>query len=320
MKNYYLILCSVLFLTSCMKEELPIPKHDPGNVITNSVDIGATYKWQVYFNLQNNTVVGKNLKTDWDLGFETSETGYRVVLNSSKVMFARETGSTDFASVVDTAGFESAKKYDKPNGDMNYTAIGDWKTTPNQVYVIDRGYNDIGAHQGFRKIVFQSVDNTSYSIKFANLNGSNENTIIIPKDSNYNFTFFSFSTMSTVSVEPPKKDWDIVFTQYLEDLGTPYLVTGCLINRHETSAATDSITDFSSITYDFAQTKTLTQNLNTIGYDWKEYDFDNSSYTIFPHKNYIVKDKNGYYYKLHFIDFYNTSGVKGNPTFEFQKL
>jgi hypothetical protein len=36
--------------------------------------------------------------------------------------------------------------------------------------------------------------------------------------------------------------------------------------------------------------------------------------------NYVVLDREGYFYKLRFISFYNNSGEKGYPTFEFQRL
>lgn len=320
MKLLILFLSSVMILSSCVKEELPVPKHDPGNVITNTVNMGSNYKWQVYFNLKNNTVVGENLKTIWDLGFETSSDGYRIILNSSKAMYAAKTNQTDFSLVTDTTGFSAIKDFDSPTGNMEQTAIGDWRLIPNQVYLIDRGYNELGSHQGFRKIVFQSVDDYFYTIRFSQPNGVGETTLQVPKDNKYNFTFLSFTTSSTVMVEPPKKDWDIVFTQYLEELSTPYLVAGCLLNRYYTMAKSDSIIGFNSINYDFALTQLLSSNINIIGYDWKEYSFTTSSYIVFPNKTYIIQDQNGFYYKLHFIDFYNSSGIKGNPTFEFQKL
>jgi hypothetical protein len=320
MKLLTIFLSSAIMLISCVKDELPLPKHNPGNVITNTVNMGSNYKWQVYFNLKNNTVVGENLKTIWDLGFETSIDGYRIILNSSKAMYAAKTNQTNFSLVTDTTGFSAIKDFDSPTGNMEQTAIGDWRLIPNQVYLIDRGYNELGIHQGFRKIVFQSVDDYSYTVRFSQLNGSGETTLQVPKDVNYNFTFISFSTSSTVIVEPPKKDWDIVFTQYLEELSTPYLVAGCLLNRYNTMAKADSITAFNSINYDFALCQLLSSNSNVIGYDWKEYNFTTSSYIVFLNKTYIIQDQNGIYYKLHFIDFYNNSGIKGNPTFEFQKL
>jgi hypothetical protein len=281
--------------------------------------MNSDYRYQIYFDLKTNSIVGQNLKTIWDLGFETSENGYRVVLNSSKVMYVYNTGSTNFVSVTDTSGFSAGKKFDAPSGNLDSTAIGNWQGT-SAIYIIDRGYSYTGAHQGFRKIQFQSVSTNKYTVRFAQLNGTGDTTLQMNKEADYNFTFLSLATSSTVTVEPPKDQWDIVFTQYLESLPEPYLVTGVLLNRYNSTAKMDSMVSFSNIDFSFVQSQPLTSNQNEIGYDWKEYNFNTSSYVVFPQMNYMIKDNEGYYFKLHFIDFYNISGLKGNPKWEFQQL
>lgn len=306
-------------ITSCQKDELPVPKHESGNVITANANMNSDYKYQLFYDLETNAIVSQNIKTAWDLGFETSESGYRIILNSSKAMFAYNTGQTNFAAVTDTTGFAANKKWDAPAGNLDTTAIGDWKTNP-AIYILDRGYNPNGQKIGFKKIQLVSADEYKYTIRYADLNGTGDTTLQILKDDNYNFTFLSFNTNSTVIVEPPKTDWDIVFTQYIEALSTPYLVTGALLNRYNTLATMDSEKTFSQITYENAMNYTLSSNINSIGYEWKEYDYNSGTYIIFPQKIYIIKDSKGYYYKLHFIDFYDQSGNKGNPKWEYQKL
>ena len=312
--------CFAILFTSCTKKELPIPAHNPGNMITSTVNMEANYKWQIYYNLKTNTVVGQNLKTAWDLGFETSANGFHIVLNTSKAMFASNTGNTNFTAVTDTIGFAINKKWDEPSGNIDSTAIGDWRTT-NNVYIIDRGYSETGTHQGFRKIQFQNVDVNKYTIRFAQLNGTGDVTLQINKDSTYNFMFLSFANGQVVSAEPPKALWDLVFTQYTHVFYNPtttYLVTGCLLNRYNTWAIMDSIIHFPQINFNSTFNYILSANINTIGYDWKTYT--SGSYVINTKMNYIIKDSEGIYYKLHFIDFYNTSGVKGNPKWEVQQL
>ncbi len=87
----FLFVCTLfvgsLFLSSCKKDELPVPKHLAGNVITSTANLESTYKWQIYYDLETNTVVGQNPKALWDLGFETSTDGFHVILNTSKTMF-----------------------------------------------------------------------------------------------------------------------------------------------------------------------------------------------------------------------------------------
>lgn len=319
-KLTYIISLLVILFSSCKKDELPVPKHDPGNVITSTVNIDATYKWQIYFDLKTNSVVGQNLKTVWDLGFENGASGFHVILNSSKFMFAYNTGSTNFTSITDTSGFALNKKLDSPTGSLDSTAIGNWQGL-NNVYIIDRGYNETGIHQGFRKIQIQSVDVSDYTIRFSQLNGMGDVTLLVNKNDTYNVSFLSFTTSNTLIVEPPKDTWDLVFTQYTHIFYNPiepYLVTGCLMNRFNTMAIIDSVNMFSQIDFDDTPNYYLSNSINTIGYNWKTYT--GGTYVTNSQINYVIKDSEGFYYKLHFIDFYNQSGIKGNPKWEYQKL
>lgn len=310
----------VFGLMACEKEELPVPRHESGDVTTSTVSLDPTYKWQVYFDLETNREVGRNLKTAWDLGFETSADGYHIVLNASKFMMAGKSAKTDFAQVTDTIGFGLAKNIDAATGNLDSTAFGDWRNG-SPVYIVDRGVNEFGLHQGFRKVQVQGVDAHKFTVRFAQLNGTNETTLEVPKDSTYNLTFLSFAKRDTVHIEPPKKDWDLAFTQFnhvfYEPVFTQYLVTGCLLNRYHTHALMDSTVRFEGIDFAKAQSYNLSSNLNAIGFDWKSYT--GSVYITHTKMNYIIRDQNGLYYKLRFIDFYD-AGKKGSPKWEFQKL
>jgi hypothetical protein len=319
----FLLLLLTVGVCSCMKKELPVPAHEPGNVITTKVNLDATYKFQMYFNLKTNTIVGQNLKTEWDLGCEATADGYHIVLNTAKSMFAMNTGSKDFTAIAfkDTAGFANKKKWDSPTGSLDSTAIGDWRTGSN-VYIVDRGYNELGQSMGYEKVQFLAVSDTSYTVLYASLKEAEGKTLSIRKDSTYNFSFLSFDSGGRkVMVEPPKAEWDLVFTQYTHifyDLATPYLVTGCLQNRYHTTSLLDTPSVFSEIAFGSVTDKILSPAINTIGYDWKS--FNGTKYTTDPKMNYIIKDAGGRYYKLHFTDFYNASGIKGNPNWEYQQL
>jgi hypothetical protein len=312
--------CFTLFLAACKKTELPILAHNAGNVTTAMVNMEANYKWQIYYDLESNTMVGQNLKTAWDLGFEATSDGYHIILNAAKAEFAINTGVSNFEAMQDTIGFAANKSWDEPTGNIDSTAIGDWRTG-NFVYLIDRGYNEIGEHQGFRKIQFQFVDATHYILRFAQLDGEGDTVVQINKDDRYNFQFLSFTSNTVVLVEPPKEQWDLCFSQYTHIFYNPlmtYLVTGCLLNRNNTSAVMDAQQPFTLINYSQISNYTLSQSINVIGYDWKVFALGN--YTTNPLMNYIIKNRHGYYYKLHFIDFYNSVGTKGNPKWEFQQL
>jgi hypothetical protein len=198
--------------------------------------------------------------------------------------------------------------------------------------VIDRGYDATGNLRGIRKIVFQEVTDSTYSFRYANLDGSNENTFTIFKDPTRNLICFSFDEGGKqLNLEPPKEDWDLLFTQYTTLLYTdegdpyPYLLTGVITNPAGVLVAQDTIYDFISIDFDKAKSLIYSDALDEIGYDWKDPVGDVSSgnvtYVIVEGRYYVVLDTEGFYYKLRFISFYNLdNGEKGYPTFEFQRL
>ena len=59
---------------------------------------------------------------------------------------------------------------------------------------------------------------------------------------------------------------------------------------------------------------------DAIGYDWKIYSFDEGTYIVDPSLVYVVQDGDGYFHKLHFIDFYSALGVVGCPRWEIAGL
>ena len=118
----------------------------------------SMYENQIWFNLQDMSVVSSNSFLDWDLGFESSGTGHHIILNTSRYMFAGNTKSGDFDGI--TSNICDTMIYDDSNGDLNNTAIGDWAdfsdpgnpVYPQDVYIIDLGSDNNGVSYGLRKI------------------------------------------------------------------------------------------------------------------------------------------------------------------------
>ncbi len=101
---------------------------------------------------------------------------------------------------------------------------------------------------------------------------------------------------------------------------TPYQVTGVLLNPNNVTAYKETVVKFEDITYDHVASKTFSNAENFIGYDWKTYDFNTSGYVVNSKITFVIKNTQGIYYKLRFIDFYDDFGVKGTPKFELQRL
>ncbi len=322
-KHVYISILSILFivsLSSCQKEELPIAKYDRGSVTTTQLSLSDDYRYQLWFDLGTNSVIKTNLKTDWDLALDCSDSTHWIYLNSARLMKAAVTEYSSLDSVHSKSGLDF--KAEHPGRNIDSIAVGDWVSN-SKVYVIDMGYNAAGTQLGYKKILFAGISGNTYSFHYSNLDGSDDHISTVVKDPDYNSIAFSFTENTPLLIEPLKNQFDLCFTQYTYfffDPYMPYIVTGVLLNKTGVTVARDSVKKFSDISSSDLSNYIFTDSLDAIGYSWKEYNFTTSSYEVFPQKNYIIRDGEGFYYKLHFIDFYNNVGQKGNPKFEFQKL
>jgi hypothetical protein len=324
-KLIFLVLFSLL--TGCFPEDQKVTPLD-----IEIIEIPySMYSYQAWFSLRDMAVTSSNLFTEWDLGFESTGSGHHIILNTSRFMYAGNTGSSDFNGI--TSNVCDTMIYDDSTGDLNKTAIGNWAdftdqgnpVYPKDVYIINLGSDNNGEPYGFRKITFDSFENDTYSIHFSNLDGSDEHNSRIHTDQGRIFTLFSFNNGGIVKpIQPLNADWDICFTQYSTILfdnnkvATPYLVRGVYLNPAGTTAASDTINSYSNITISDAMSYSLSSEQDAIGYLWKDYK--NDSYKINPDIFYIIKDQRGEYYKLKFTGFYNKSGARGYPSFQVSHL
>tara|TARA_B100000809_G_C15125174_1_gene525928 strand:- start:230 stop:1180 length:951 start_codon:yes stop_codon:yes gene_type:complete len=309
------LIITILFITACEKQESPIYKHETGEIIISQVELGKNYTQQVYFDLETNAIVSQNNKEDWDLSFESSENGSHILLNSSKAMAIIPFENTAFNQVYFTE--QEDWRYDATSGNLDSTAIGDWN---NKVILIDRGYSSEGDKIGYSRFTIEQNKEGNFAIKYQNLPEEEIQTYTVKKDKAYHFVQFSFDH-GQVQYEPKKNTFDLIFTQYthLFEENTPYLVTGILTNLKMEIAEINS-PDFTAITMDDLTDLEFNNDRNNIGYNWKVYNYDDGTYSIFTEKIYIIKTNESFFYKLHFIDYYNQNGEKGTPTFEFQRL
>jgi hypothetical protein len=323
-------------LTSCFKEDDKAEPYDQGDVVVKTIEMTQYYTNQVYFDLENGEEVSINNKNEWDLGFECSEDGSHIILNTSAFMVAANTHSKEFEQAFDTTGLQW--NFDKSDGDLDSIAIGSWFSFEQNdsvysqfVYIINRGYTDLGGLRGLKKIQFDSLVNRTFYFKFANLDGTDEHQVTVQKDPAVSFACFTFDEGGQqLFFEPPADTWDLLFSQYTtllytnEGIPYPYLVTGVLLNRKNVEAALDTINDFSTLNLSMIEGIEFSTILDLIGYDWKELVGDvnsgNVSYTIVPERSYIIKNRKGFIFKLRFTGFYNNVGEKGFPTIEFKLL
>jgi hypothetical protein len=307
----------ILFSASSCLKEIPVPPKQPGEAITVKLGLGTTYQNQVFYDLENESIVAIKDKDAWDIAFFGNDTSDLLLLNSAKIMGAvhfPQASLTDQLNVPNTAW-----KYEPPEGDYSQSPLHDWENKTG-IFVINAGMNHLGQPQGIYRIKPERTG-TGVRIEWMK-NGENIlREIHIPKQPNFNHYGFSFATNELVETQPEKHLWDLKFSVYthLFEGHEPYSVVGVLLNPNRSYAQRTTL-DFNDVTLELAQTTPLEYALNIIGYDWKTYSFEQSLFITHSELTYLIQSRNNLLFKLRFIDFYNEVGVKGYPTFEFTEL
>ncbi|QDO93038.1 hypothetical protein FNB79_03290 [Formosa sediminum] len=365
MKNYQLITLftclSIFGLTSCSSSDDatngPIDITIEGATIAPNVG-GANEPNQVYVDLSTNTTT-EITRDSWDLGFY-SGSDFRVVINGSIYMATAALTATDIDAVTEddaeiitlqekvaVGTFDAANTayIDAPDGDLSETAISEISSTDseNAVYLVNLGYelstdepalgsvSVIGEDRGWKKIKI-TRNGEDYILQYADLNATSHEEITISKDSNYNFTFFSFNTETIVNVEPAKSEWDLNFTVFTNEITgfgsygyTDYVVNNLKSDAKAYMINTEDEDNPTTLTYDNftlsdLDTTLFTNDQRNIGSSWRNGGGPDTLPTLKESVFYIVQDANGNYYKLKFLALTNASGVRGYPEFIYSLL
>ncbi len=301
---------------------------------------GATYGNKVFIDLSANTQTPVQ-RTKWDLGFYTGSDDFRVILNSSTAMMAKQIDKNDLNAVTaaDTAGFStdvifnqsepqtSALKYiDYPSGDLTKTAVAAISATAsdNKVYIINRG-KGIGSpapDRGWKKVRVIRNASGGYTLQHADIAATSFTTVEIAKDDDYFFKYISFES-GAVDIEPQEDKWDIAWTYFsnVTDFGggeVPYLFQDfILLNRNvEAVKVLNTTKTYEAFGEGDIASLTLSNIQTTIGSDWRSGGGPSSSPAVRNDRFYIVKDEDDNYYKLRFTAL-TREGQRGYPAFEY---
>ncbi|MEN9549321.1 MAG: hypothetical protein RIR12_1912 [Bacteroidota bacterium] len=300
---------------------------------------GSTYPNKVFIDLSANRHTAVQ-RTTWDLGFYTGANDFRVILNSSCAMMAKQINKTDINAVTaaDTMGFSSEVFFsqtapttislpyiDYPNGDLSRTAIASISATAmdNKVYIINRG-NGVGTPapaRGWKKIRILRNSSGGYTLQHADIASTSFTSVDIAKDEAFFFKYLSFEN-GAIAIEPTKKKWDMAWTYFsnVTNFGSgevPYLFQDMvIINRNVAVAkimtATKPYVDFGAA--DIASQTFLTTQ-NAIAADWRSGGGPTSAPAVRTDRYYIIKDGDNNYYKVRFTAL-TQAGERGYPAYE----
>lgn len=288
--------------------------------------LGSGYQYDIYYSLADG-ITGYPERTNWELSFSTNIYDGNIRINSGKgVVLYRvsdDIGTWDNITNLpndalqlrnsetewEVGAFVSNAEGGGNYGWGNYNPISQI-IEGSTIYIIN--YEDYS-----KKIKINSLINGEYNFTIANLDGSFEENISINTLSYSSKKFVYYSLVNNEVIDREPLEWDIVFTKYESEYVTlngetmPYVVTGGLSNNNSISQY-DGFLDVNPVFEDL----TFSTDINTIGYDWKEYS---GQYTIIPDRAYyILSQDEQSLFKLVFQSF--SGGQSGNMSFFIEEL
>lgn len=297
------------------------------NTVSDVVLLGSQYANQSFYSLADGEKANVS-NTNWDLQFGTSQRSAMVRTNDSKNLqvYALVNPDTSNWNNIDTTGMyrlydaDTSWEYGALNnigsfqhpdyGCLYYTGIG--KLIGHRLFVLKLNNGQ------WKKIWIKRLDFYVFTILISDLDNSNEQTIIIDKElyNTKNHFYYDLENLEVVDVQPDATEWDIVFRKYyaLDSLtAAPFnAVTGAWVNKGVEVAEARGV-DVSTLNSDAGYS--YSKALNTIGFDWKEYDYDNAVFKLDTTRAFFVKSISGDIYKLVFTGFSGASAGR----IEFEK-
>ena len=282
---------------------------------------GSGYADDVYYSLENGSVttVARN---NWDIAFTTQIQKFDVsiLINSGEGVELYTYLKNDITgwATLDTAGIEWVPMYNSLDS-LNVGAFSFGKDLDNE---FDYGWGTydqvshaitgvslyvIKTREGnFKKIwiVERAAMTNTWEFKFANLDGTGEESVTID-GSQYitkNFVYYSLESKELVDREPVSDDWDLLFTRYY-DQSRSGTVSGVQSNADhvEVQEVREPGLDRSTfVTYEDAL---FSSTINIIGSDWKKLNQTYTGYDMVDTLVFFIKsdtDGASNYYKIYF--------------------
>lgn len=289
---------------------------------TVNLSLGASYANQVYYKLSTQTQTSV-VAGSWDIAFfraSNFDHGIRVNDGIGIEVFEAANQASGWSDVNITNETSWSKLYNSDTdrvdgafmkGSATY-GWGEYNTTSHHItgtiiYVLK--YTD----GSYKKFICEDFFG-GYTIKYASWNGSawgEDKSAVIANSSNTEntYNYFSLQNDTEVLVEPAAVDWDFVFTKYFTNVsGTKYNVTGALSSDNVTVA---------TATGDSTNSLAYSEDINTIGWNWKSLN-SSFTYNVDSDSKFYIKDKDESIYKMYFTQF--EGGSTGNLAFNFEDV
>lgn len=289
----------------------------------DSVTMSPGYAQDIYYSLENGEV-SAIAGNEWTIAFSTPMASASARTNDGRGITLYETNVAvaDFTNAIDTSNTSSLTKlynqYDAwANGAFNVNATGHpnygWGNYSMSTHVVTGNKVYIVAVSGgnWYKTYIEEKRLGTWKIRYATIGNGMDTTVSVPASDlqTKNFSYLNMTNHTVLDREPAKTDWDILFTKYNENLPPPrgrYNVTGVLANEGI------EILEINNTAHNDAthSNQTFSTDINTIGYDWKQFNMSTYQYVIDDSTTFFVKNAKGDIYKLYFTAFEGSSTGK----------
>ncbi|MCW5908933.1 MAG: T9SS type A sorting domain-containing protein [Chitinophagales bacterium] len=300
--------------------------HAQAVTANDSAVLGAGTTQMVFYQLStgNKTVVSN---TDWHLAITVRATqfpnaplgGTTIRINEANGVNAIYVPNADAASFnsVDTTGWQAWTRLHDSDTAIDEGALNSNRSS--NIFDFGWGVYNSSSHNvvgdslyliqlpngGLKKfMVVQLVKDTAFEIKYANIDNSDLQTVYISKK-NYagkQFVYLNLLTNAVHDKEPLAANWDLLFLKYAANdvqPDTAYPVAGVWVNKNASVAKAEGVNVNSNNYAGYS----FSNRLNTIGWNWKEFNMQTFAYDVQDSLVYFVKTQAGLYYKVIFTGY-----------------
>ncbi|HLU84153.1 MAG TPA: T9SS type A sorting domain-containing protein [Vicingaceae bacterium] len=263
--------------------------------VSETVSMQAQYQQQVFYSLENGIIKSESA-TNWEIAFAVSgngAAGSAILLNEANTTLWNYPGDTSQWNTFDTTNYNTWERllntdtswtngafnvYRGANGmfDMGWGILNpqnNFWTFGDSLYLVKL------ANNSFKKLWIVSLKSGVWEFKYANIDGSNEQTTTFNKNNypNRNFVYFSMINNQLIDREPDNTTWELTFVKHTDYVFPPgmYVPVSSIFSNVNVWSAKGHYTDLATANAATSPQTTFTKNINNIGREWKNYSSAN---------------------------------------------
>lgn len=283
-----------------------------------TIELGASYEDDVYYDLTSATgedEEGKNWHIAFGLGGADASIHFQSAWGSK--LYKTSHNVSDWAT-IDTVGISGMTALINEPSSWGTGAFNQNPADPGSGFDMGWGTYDIVTHQvagsavflaeidaDYYKIHIESLISGEYKFKYQKIeSGSTVVEETIKKSDYAGMDMIHYDVVENEVVErEPSADWQFIIGKYTDFAPTPYPVVGVRIkqgmevvkiaNTHPNDVVLSGLT--------------FTEEINTIGYNWKTFNMGTFSYEIADSTSYVIKEDNGAMHHFYFTEYEGSS-------------